>query len=162
MKPFPLIIYPCSSISNFLRCSTWKHILSFFWQGLKERTPVLLPFWLSSTSAEKVSQLFVEIRKIWKNALLSLVLTVILDMFATYLEVIGDGDVSFYMIFSQIQMFWHSTSEYLSDCKYSLWRFRLINLSCDCSSAMLLASCWHTVHRFVECFNDVVFLNAVL
>jgi len=30
---------------------------------------------------------------------------VILDMFATYVEVFGGGDVSFYMIFSQIQMF---------------------------------------------------------
>lgn len=54
-------------------------------------------------STEIVSQLFV--CKIWKNTLLNLVLVVILDMFATYLEVIGGGDVSFYMIFSQIQMF---------------------------------------------------------
>lgn len=30
---------------------------------------------------------------------------VILDMFATYVGVFGGGDVSFYMIFSQIQMF---------------------------------------------------------
>lgn len=27
---------------------------------------------------------------------------------------------------------------------------------------MLLVSFWHIVHRFVECLNDVVFLNAVL
>lgn len=59
-------------------------------------------------SVEKVSQPFVEMWKmwkIWKNALLSLVLMVMLDMFATYLEAIGGGDVSFCMIFSQIQMF---------------------------------------------------------
>lgn len=56
-------------------------------------------------SVEKVSQLFVEIWKIWENALLNLVLMVILDMFATYVDVIGGGDVSFYMIFSQIPMF---------------------------------------------------------
>lgn len=50
----------------------------------------------------------------------------------------------------------------LFDCKYSLRRFRLITLVCDCFSATLLASFWRTVHRSVECFNDVVFLNAVL
>lgn len=82
---------------------------------------------------------------------------VILDMFATYVEVFGGGDVSFYMIFSQIQMFWYYISEYLFDCKYSLWRFRLIHLWRDCSSAMPVASFWHIVHRFVGCLNDVVF-----
>ena len=160
MKPFPLIIYSCSLISTFLCYSAWK--IKFFpsSDNVDIKNSISLPLRISSMSIEKVSQLFV--CKIWKNILLNLVLVVILDMFATYLEVIGGRDVSFYMIFSQIQMFWYYISEYLSDCKYSLRRFRLINLLCDCSSAMLLASFGHLVHRFVKCLNDVVFLNAVL
>lgn len=67
------------------------------------KNSISLPLRISSVSIEKVSQLFV--CKIWKNILLNLVLVVILDMFATYLEVIRGRDVSFYMIFSQIQMF---------------------------------------------------------
>lgn len=51
------------------------------------KNSISLPFWFSSLSIEKVSQLFV--CKIRKNALLSLVFMVILDVFATYLEVIG-------------------------------------------------------------------------
>lgn len=159
MKPFSLIIYLCSLISTFLHYSAWKKFLPSS-GNVEIKNSISLPFRISSVSTEIVSQLFV--CKIWKNTLLNLVLVVILDMFATYLEVIGGGDVSFYMIFSQIQMFWYYVSEYLSDCKYSLTRFRLINLSCDCSLAMLLASSGHLVHRFVECLNDVVFLNAVL
>lgn len=59
------------------------------------KNSISLPFRFSSLSIEKVSQMFVG--KIWKNILLNLVLTVILDMFATYLEVIGGGDVSFFI-----------------------------------------------------------------
>lgn len=161
MKPFSLIIYLLLNQHFPTLFGMEKKISFLHLTMLKQRTLSLCHRGSLLCPLRKfLNCVYV---KYGKTHFSTWLLVVILDMFATYLEVIRVGDVSFSRIFSQIQMFWYYISENLSDCKYTACGgFRLINLFRDCSSAILLASFGHLVHRFVKCLNDVVFLNAVL
>lgn len=142
MKPFPLTIYLCSLIRVLLRYSVWKKkkkVLSFIWQcGNKEHLSTILVLFCVSWESFSTVCMYNKGERTSQAGTRGYVCYLV----RSYR---GRGrDVSFYMIFSQIQTFWYCISTCLANCKYSLGRFRVINLFVTVpqpSSCQLWAHC---------------------